>query len=116
MKVILCKCTKCATLVPAMTRFPEKLWMEGREGARGGAADLPTSSESTDTGTGYPDSCIVLCPDNKQLPDHLLYSLGKIHLTRQTILFVFIVFPKLGVKGVEQLSRIFPPRYSLSII
>ena len=45
MKVILCKCTKCATLDPAMTRFPEKLWMEGREGARGGAADLPTSSE-----------------------------------------------------------------------
>ena len=45
MKVILCKCTKCATLDPAMTRFPEKLWMEGRERARGGAADLPTSSE-----------------------------------------------------------------------
>ena len=45
MKVILCKCTKCATRVPTMTRFPEKLWMEGRERARGGAADLPTSSE-----------------------------------------------------------------------
>ena len=92
MKVILCKCTKCATLVPAMTRFPEKLWMEGREGARGGAADLPTSSEYLVIlvpGIQISALCCVLTTNN-YLIIHCIH-LGKYICLDKQILFVFCV-------------------------